>query len=466
MIDESRVRILRDGKHTKGPVVYVMGRDFRMEDNWALLYAQEKALERKVPLCVLVHLGKNHIMSPKRQHHFFIDGLQETAAEIEQHNIPFFVTVGDWKKEVKQFIDIHNVGLLVTDFSPLYEARWWWDEVSHGVSIPIHEVDAHNIVPCWLASEKEEYTATAFRNKLTPKLKTFLTHFPKVIKHPYAWGHSETACWPRGCDSKGCVIIDWDGLKQFCKKGSPDADVVAWCKPGTIAAQRTLATFITQKLDGYARNRNNPTLNALSELSPYIHFGFIAPQRVALSVSKAPGHKEDKDAFLEEMIVRREIAENYCFYNDNYSSIDGLYPWAQKTLREHAEDERKYVYTKGQFEKAETHSTLWNAAQRELLTRGKIHGYMRMYWVKKILEWSASPEEAIAIGIYLNDTYALDGRDPNGYVGVLWGIGGLHDRAWARRPVLGTIRYMNELGCRRKFDVDAYIEQQGTSKLI
>ncbi len=174
---------------------------------------------------------------------------------------------------------------------------------------------------------------------------------------------------------------------------------------------------------------------------------------------------EAVDAFLEEMIVRRELSDNYCHHNPDYDRLDGLYPqygndsWAQKTLREHAGDRREHVYSLEQFERAETHEALWNAAQLEMVHSGKMHGFMRMYWAKKILEWSSSPEEALRVAIHLNDKYELDGRDPNGYVGCAWAIAGLHDQGWAERAVFGKIRYMNEAGCRRKFDVAAYVRK-------
>ena len=157
--------------------------------------------------------------------------------------------------------------------------------------------------------------------------------------------------------------------------------------------------------------------------------------------------------------MRRELSDNYCYYNTKYDSFDGFPDWAKKTLNEHGKDKREYVYSIEEFEKANTHEDLWNAAQQQLVKTGKLHGYMRMYWAKKILEWSESPEEALRISIYLNDKYELDGRDPNGYVGCAWSIGGVHDRAWTERSVYGKIRYMNYNGCKRKFDVESYIKK-------
>jgi len=188
-----------------------------------------------------------------------------------------------------------------------------------------------------------------------------------------------------------------------------------------------------------------------------LHFGQLAPLRVALTVQKAQISDEDKNCFLEELIVRRELADNFCLYETNYDNLSGFPDWAQRTLSDHRHDRRPYCYSTEQFANGSTHSKLWNSCQQELKHRGKLHGYLRMYWAKKILEWSEEPEEALAIAIELNDRYALDGRDPNGYTGIAWSIGGVHDRAWKERPVFGKIRYMNENGCRRKFDVERFV---------
>ena len=207
--------------------------------------------------------------------------------------------------------------------------------------------------------------------------------------------------------------------------------------------------------------RNDPNLNKLSNLSPHFHFGHISTQRVAYEIKKLDQFEVDKEAFLEEMIVRRELAENFCEYENNYDFFEGFHPWAQKTLNEHRSDEREYIYSSDEFEESKTHDPLWNAAQNQMKYHGKMHGFMRMYWAKKILEWSDSPEKALQIAINLNDKYELDGRDPNGYTGIAWSIGGIHDRAWFERPVFGKIRYMNYNGCKRKFNVDNYIKQYG-----
>jgi deoxyribodipyrimidine photo-lyase len=235
-----------------------------------------------------------------------------------------------------------------------------------------------------------------------------------------------------------------------------EVDKVDGFRGGTDQAMERLSEFLKSKIDGFQDLRNDPTMDYLSNMSPYLHFGQISPLYIALQVLKtiSPG----KDAYLEELIVRRELAMNFTFYNPNYDSLNSLPEWAQKTLREHEKDKREYLYTCEELERAETHDAYWNAAQKEMVYQGKMHGYMRMYWGKKILEWTASPEEAYKVALYLNNKYELDGRDPNGYAGVAWCFG-KHDRAWKEREVFGKVRYMNANGLRRKFKIERYVER-------
>jgi deoxyribodipyrimidine photo-lyase len=251
-------------------------------------------------------------------------------------------------------------------------------------------------------------------------------------------------------------IISWTSLNEKLKINK-NIKSVDWIKPGEEEAGAKL-NILKTSLENYHITRNNPTIDGLSNLSPYFHFGHISPQRVAYEINRSSLPKEDRIAFLEEMIVRRELADNFCEYENNYDFFEGFHSWAQKTLNEHRNDEREYLYTLQQFEEAKTHDELWNAAQLQMVHLGKMHGYMRMYWAKKILEWTPSPEIAMQIAIDLNDKYELDGRDPGGYTGVAWSIGGIHDRAWFERPVFGKIRFMNFNGCKSKFNVKKYIE--------
>ncbi|MBN2266817.1 MAG: deoxyribodipyrimidine photo-lyase [Candidatus Babeliaceae bacterium] len=442
-LNDIRIMPLNEPGRGKGPVVYWMSRDQRVQDNWALIYAQKAALELKAQLFVVFTLSPTFLDATIRQYDFMLRGLMEVDGALQAKNIPFILLVGDPVKELPDFLGRTRSGLLITDFDPLRIKREWKDRLRQHINIPIYEVDAHNIVPCWHASSKQEFGAYTIRPKIKKVLAQFLTDIPTLKKHPFY-------------TKKMTAKIDWRKIRRALKV-IDDVLPVDWLDPGSKAAKRVLDTFIKDKLDHYDVKRNDPTCDGTSHLSPYLHFGQISAQCVALCVLKASGKKISKEAFLEELIVRRELSDNFCYHNREYDSFKALPHWAQKTINEHRHDVREYKYSLKKLEQAETHDELWNAAQKEMVNKGKMHGYMRMYWGKKILEWMRSPEEAIATAIYLNDKYELDGRDPNGYVGVLWSIGGLHDRAWGERKVFGKIRYMSYNGCKSKFDTGKYI---------
>lgn len=441
-MNKKRTRQLREDYPIHGPVALWMSRDQRMRDNWALLFAQGLAIEQHAPLCVIFCLVPNFLGATTRQYRFMLQGLREVKENLMKKKIPFFLLSGLPEEKIPHFVRDHRISALVKDFDPLRLKRQWTDEVRNRVEIPLYEVDAHNIVPCWFASPKQEYSAYTFRPKIQRLLPEFLDDFPQLKKHPVPW----TNALPH---------TDWDDCIQKLKVES--VPEVSWIKPGEKAAVHLLRDFIENKLWSYGEQRNDPTAAGQSNLSPYLHFGQISAQRIALEVSKAHENKRSRESYLEELIVRRELADNYCFFNPGYDTADGFPGWAKETLHAHRKDRRTYLYAADEFETARTHDALWNAAQLEMVKRGKMHGYLRMYWAKKILEWTESPHKAMEIAIYLNDKYELDGRDPNGYAGIAWSIGGVHDRAWADRPVFGKIRYMSYLGCKSKFDVPKYI---------
>jgi len=442
MINENRIRILKKGDNSNGPVIYWMSRDQRVNDNWALLFAQQLALEKKRGFAVAFSLVPKFLDATLRQYDFMLKGLMEVEQELRKLNIPFFLLSGNPAEEIPKFLSEHKASVLVSDFDPLKIKRKWKNEVSKKTNIPFYEVDAHNVVPCFYASSKLEFGAYTIRPKIHKNLKEFLVECPELKKM-------------KNIGSISSDNIDWQSVYNSLDVNKK-INTVSWIKPGEKEAHKTLKNFIETKLDKYADTRNDPNSNVLSNLSPYLHFGQISAQRVALILSGFGNHPS-AESFLEELIVRKELSDNFCFYNSNYDSFRGFPDWAKKTLNDHRVDEREFIYSVKEFDEAKTHEDLWNAAQTELVTTGKMHGYMRMYWAKKILEWSKSPEEALKIAIYLNDKYELDGRDPNGYTGCAWAVGGLHDRAWAERPVYGKIRYMNRNGAKRKFDLEKYI---------
>ncbi len=454
-VNIKRVRSLSGGKKKSGPVVYWMSRDQRVHDNWALLYAQETALKSKAPLIVLFNLVPQFLEATLRQYDFMLTGLAETESEFIRHKIPFKLLLGNPSDEIPRFLKSISASALVTDFSPLKINRQWKNEITNRLDVPFYEVDAHNIVPCWIASPKLEFGAYTIRPKIHKLLPEFLEEFPKLKKHPVAYENKISPA-------------DWLEARKSLKINR-EVKPVDWLKPGETAGHKALGIFLTERLKDYDDARNDPAIDGQSDLSPYFHFGHIAPQRAALEVKKHSPRSKSSEAYLEESVVRRELSDNFCFYNPNYDNFKGFPAWAQQTLNEHRKDKRDYCYSLEEFEDGASHDSIWNAAQKQMTATGKMHGYMRMYWAKKILEWTKTPEDALAIAIHLNDKYELDGRDPNGYTGVAWSIGGVHDRAWFERPVYGKIRYMNDNGLKRKFDVSAYIQktqaQQGTLAL-
>ena len=439
------MRLLQKGKHGNGPVVYWMSRDQRIDDNWALVHSINLAKEKKRPLVIAFTLATNFLDATLRQYDFMLKGLQETEKKAKDLNIPLLLLIGENPPiMLSKFIESVNAHSVIADFDPLKIKRTWKRDLAKTIFVPFFEVDAHNIVPCLHVSNKQEFAAYTIRPKIQKILEEFLDDFPEITR----FTESNLSNFNEN--------IDWENLYD-----SLDIDrnvkPVEWLQPGAKNGFNKFIHFVENKLNMYAKKRNDPNVDALSDLSPYLHFGQISAQRVALEIIKNQPKTDNSDAFLEELIVRRELSDNFCYFNKNYHSFEGFPDWSKKTLNEHRKDEREYTYMVDDWEQANTHDDLWNAAQAELKNSGKLHGYMRMYWAKKILEWSESPEEALKTSIYLNDKYELDGRDPNGYAGCAWSIGGVHDRAWTERPVYGKIRYMNANGARRKFDVDAYI---------
>ena len=439
-VNSKRVKILLKAQEKKGPVIYWISRDQRVNDNWALLYAQEIAQQQGSAIAVAFCLSPEFLGAMTRQYRFMLRGLKELEQNLKDLNIPFFLILGDPEQEIPHFLNTHSASILVSDFSPLRINRDWKKAVAEKIAITFYEVDAHNIVPCWYASSKQEWAAYSFRPKVHSLLPEFLEDFPALQRHPFPW-----QSWGEN---------DWKAAERSLRADT--ISEVIWIEPGEAASREHLAVFLNQRLSSYDSERNDPSRDGQSNLSPYLHFGQIAAQRVALQVLAS---MPDSSSFLEELVVRRELSDNFCYYNSYYDSFNGFPNWAKETLRIHEKDRHEYLYTLKEMQMAQTHDDLWNAAQLEMVCRGKMHGYLRMYWAKKILEWTETPADALQVAIYLNDRYEMDGRDPNGYTGIAWSIGGVHDRAWKEREIFGKVRFMSYNGAKAKFDVKAYIQK-------
>jgi deoxyribodipyrimidine photo-lyase len=332
-----------------------------------------------------------------------------------------------------------KASLIVLDRGYLKINRDWYDEILRLVSCPVFQVESNVVVPVEEASNKEEYSAATIRRKINSKIEKYLIDYPLVKLNRYYKGENET--------------INHQKLDELELEKIPKSlEYIG----GYKEADKHLHEFITEKLDKYHVNKNDPSLDFMSKMSPYLHFGQISPVEIAIRIIES-GSK-GAEHYLEELIVRRELAINFVHYNPYYYSYDCIPTWCKETLDEHRKDPRPYSYSLTELEHGETHDPYWNAAQQEMVKTGKMHGYMRMYWGKKIIEWTSSPETAYKHALYLNNKYELDGRDPNGYAGVAWCFG-KHDRPWKERSIFGKIRYMNDRGLERKFKIDKYAEK-------
>ena len=426
-----------------------MSRDQRVYDNWALSHALETAENQGKYVMAVFVLAPGITSGTWRQTDFLLKGLARVEKKLHALNIPFVVLQGEPGRTLPQFIRDRHPGLLVTDFDPLKDRRRCMDEVLKQTTVPVDEVDASNIVPCWIASGKEEYGAHTLRPKIGKHLPEFMDEFPPVVRQRAKLELHRN---------------NWEVLERSfpTDRSVPPVDAIS---PGEEAALVVMERFFSQALMSYGDKKNDPNAGVVSGLSPYLRFGHISSQRIALEILKRFPRSRDVDVFLDELIIRKELAENFCCHNPHYDEAEGFRPWARLTLEQHKQDPRPFLYTRDQFELALTHDDLWNTAQRQMVCSGKMHGYMRMYWAKKILEWSPDPGEALSTALYLNDRYELDGKSPNGYAGCAWSIGGTHDRPWFERPVYGKIRYMNRAGCERKFNVPGYVARFGHAKM-
>jgi deoxyribodipyrimidine photo-lyase len=472
MVNSQRVRTLSSSFYTKGTVVYQMCRDIRAHDNDALLFAQELAKEHGAQLIV------NYVIwnyewegATRRFYDWVLPSLEEVEKELRTHNIPLVITFQNERFFTKKKFEPipSHIGAVVIDELPLRFMKKWKEQfLKHHAETPLYEVDAHNCIPVWELSDKQEFAAHTIRRKVHAKLSEFLEEFGKLKYHDE---NNELI--------KTIPAIDWREVatKITCNETVSGTGSFV---PGEQHAHKMLTHFLEAKLSAYDVTRNEINTDGQSNLSPYISHGNISRRRIILELLKKTGGKIEElfdevkngsngemgsvAAFIEETVVRAEISENFCFYNSQYDSYEGFPAWAKETLAKASTDTREYVYSYKQFEKGETHDQLWNAAQMQMVTTGKMHGYMRMYWAKKILEWSSSPKEAIRTAVKLNDTYELDGRDPGGYVGCAWSIGGVHDRPWFGRPIFGAVRYMAESGVKKRGKVGLYIEKYLSNK--
>jgi deoxyribodipyrimidine photo-lyase len=454
-------------------VVYWMQRDARTVDNWALLWAAYLAASRKVPLHVVYVLpppppqGDDNrdddgalppvledMSMTERHGMFLLGGLECVWNELKEKNIQLHVlqpashdAVGETVCET--LLGKCKADMVVCDFSPLRNFREWKElqaaPILSKAGVPFYQVDAHNVVPVWEASEKRQVGARTLRPKIHKVIGQYLQSYPVLP------------------ESKQSAILPEFDRKSYESFLHMDKSVPAvdWAKAGTVAAMKQFDFFVKNGLKSYDTLRNDPVQKDISsDLSPWINHGHVSFATLTKQLKKLNKYANGTASYIEEGVIRRELSDNFLYYSPNdYDSIETAAGWVQETLETHSSDTREYLYTLEELEQGQTHDDLWNAAQLQVVREGRMHGFMRMYWAKKILEWTESPNFALRAAQYLNDKYALDGKDPNGFVGVGWSIMGVHDQGWKERPVFGKIRFMNYAGCKRKFKVATFVAQ-------
>jgi deoxyribodipyrimidine photo-lyase len=444
LIKHGRVEALNDRDLRKGDyVLYWMQQSQRAEWNHALEYAVRQANALGLPVVVMFGITDEFPQANLRHYTFMLEGLRETRSTLAKRGIQMVVRHESPEKAAVAMA--RRAALVVTDRGYLRIQKAWRRHVAHNTKCRAIQVESDVVVPVQVASDKEEYAARTIR----PKIHRHLPDYLVPLRHRTP-SHESLRLKLPGFDLSD-LNTALDKLK-IDRRVQPSPVF----RGGTSEAKKLLRRFIRKGLADYADRSNDPSAGCVSHLSPYLHFGQISPLYVALKIINGGGALKSVDAFLEQLIVRRELSMNFANFCPRYDSFACIPDWALRTLMRHRDDAREYTYSLAQWERAETHDPYWNAAQREMVSSGKMHNYMRMYWGKKILEWSATPRGAFRTALYLNNKYELDGRDPNGFAGVAWCFG-KHDRAWSERPVLGTVRYMNAAGLERKFDMAAYL---------
>ena len=466
-----------------GFVLYWMTAARRTERNFGLQRAVEWAVDLKKPLVVLEALRCGYPWASDRLHRFIMDGMLDNRARCQGKPVLYYPylerTLGEGKGLLEALAG--HACTIVTDDFPAFFLPRMLEAAGQRLSVRLEAVDSNGILPL-AATDRVFLTAFSFRRFLQNQLREHLRSVPKKdpfsrvsLPRPPTLPKSITKQWAPATEA--LLRADPAGLTAFAIDHRVEPSPI---RGGAKHAASALTRFLRQRLELYAEEGSHPDSEVTSGLSPYLHFGHISshevfarlaryekwsPRRLAI---KATGGKagwwrmsDGAERFLDQLITWRELGYNMCSKREDYAEFDSLPEWAQDTLRKHASDPRPHIYSMAEFETARTHDPLWNAAQRQLLREGRIQNYLRMIWGKKILEWSPSPREALAIMIELNDKYALDGRDPNSYSGIFWTLG-RYDRPWApERPIFGKIRYMSSRNTARKLRLRKYLERYG-----
>jgi deoxyribodipyrimidine photo-lyase len=450
LFSDPRVTIRREGPPAANGrcIVYWMQRAQRALDNPALDAAVDVANALRQPVVIFFAPVPFYPHTNLRHYAFLAQGIPDIAERARKRGIGFVLRAYPQHSLLK-FCDEVKASIVVGDENPMREPRHWRELAATKLGVPLWTVDADVIVPSKLL-EKEQYAARIIRPRLQQRLEQFQTAPRNPVAKVEWQAPRRLAALPD--DGSTDITEGWGDLDRSVQP-------VDSFRGGTTEALKLLDQFVKLNLATYPENHGKPELDGTSRLSPYLHFGHIGPHTVMHAVLNSKAPQTAKDDYINQFVTWRELSINFVHFNPLYDSIECAPDWAHKTLAAHAQDRRPILYTRDQFESAQTHDELWNAAQLQMLHAGWMHNYMRMYWAKKILEWSPSPAVAWQTALYLNDKYFLDGRDPDGYAGVAWAIGGKFDRPWFERPIFGTIRWMSGDAARKKFDAEKYIAQ-------
>jgi len=449
MIHPTRIQPLNDDDVRKGDyVLYWMQQSQRAEYNHALEYAVREANRLKQPMLVGFGLTPDYPEANLRHYTFMLEGLRETRSTLADRGIQMLVRRGS-PDEVASAL-ARSASLVVCDRGYLRHQKEWRQRVARQAGCRTVQVECDLVVPLAEVSGKPEYAARTIR----PKIHRRLDHYLVGLKH----GALKNASLNLAAEGD----IDLEDVETVLTSMTLDSSVSPvgpLFRGGTSHAKKRLKQFIENHLKNYDRHGNQPQTDDISGMSPYLHFGQISPLYLAIQIKRTRyGTRAAKDAYLEELLVRRELAANFVNYTSDYDDFSCVPDWAKRSLNEHKRDSREHRYDRKALEDCRTHDPYWNAAMQEMKSTGFMHNYMRMYWGKKILEWTADPARAFKTTLAINNKYFLDGRDPNSYAGVAW-IYGVHDRAWPERPIFGKVRYMAATGLERKCDIQAYVRK-------
>ena len=446
MIEPTRIVLLNNREPSRGSyVLYWMQQSQRAVCNHALEYAVARANQCELPLLVCFGLTSGYPEANLRHYTFMLEGLREVGLALRKRGIGFVLQAGD-PAQVALGLG-RNAALIVCDRGYLRGQKQWRLRVAKEAHCAVVQIESDVVVPVDAASEKREFAARTLRPKVTRL-------WPKYLRplRPVQLRTKWRSPLPRS--------LDWEKPQLLVRQMQLDRSVPAVSEffgGGTRAAEKIFRRFCRTLLRDYQDNRNQPQTDNVSHMSKYLHFGQVSPLWLALEV-RQHSSGDNVASFIEELLVRRELTMNWCENTDNCDSYEALPDWSRKTLAQHARDQRPIIYSRPQLENAQTHDRYWNAAMNEMRLTGYMHNYMRMYWGKKILEWTRTPQLAFATALALNNKYFLDGRDANSFANIGW-IFGLHDRPWGERPIFGKVRYMNAAGLERKCDINAYVEK-------